>query len=81
MNVKWGEKVVDCRKLECGSGYFRIGDMFWWRGEIVRVVTVQKECYTVEKLRQFIQVTLETKDGTILPERSISRREIFRPKR
>lgn len=81
MNVVWNGKPIECRKLECGSGYFRVGDMMWWRGEIVRVATVQKECYTIERLKQFVQVTLEKKDGTILPERAISRREIFRPKR
>lgn len=79
VNVIWGEKVINCRKVECGCNYLRLGDMLWWRGEIVRVVTVQKECYTIEKLRVFTQVTLEKKDGTILPAGPIGKREIFRP--
>jgi hypothetical protein len=81
VNVVWNDRTIECRKVECGSGYFRVGDMLWWRGEIVRVEAVQKECYRIENLKQFIQVTLETKDGRILPARNISVREIFRPKR
>jgi hypothetical protein len=81
MNVTWGGKTYPCRRVECGAGYLRQGDFTLYQGQMCKVITVQRECVTIESLRKFVMVTLETKDHSILPVRAIPKREVFRPSR
>lgn len=81
MTIIWNGKPVSCRKLETGCGRFKPGDFLLWRGEFVRIATVQRECYAIENMHQFTQVTLVSRDGQVIPERALGVREIFRPVR
>jgi hypothetical protein len=66
MNIVFGEEVKSCRKITCGSGYFKPGDFTWWQGEIVKVEAVQRECFRLENLSQFVMVTLQKKNGELV---------------
>lgn len=78
MVVNWNGKTVKTRAITAGCGRFRVGDFLLFQGELTRVEAVQNECYSLESLKKFTMVTLETRAGNLIPVRSIGIRQIHR---
>jgi hypothetical protein len=80
VNVVFEAKVYTCRQVtNVPCGRLKPGDFFTYAGEMVKVITVQTECFRLENLRRFAMVTAIKRDGTIVPLSSPVARNVFRP--
>lgn len=68
----WNGEVLKTRNLQCYPRALRVGNFVLYRDEIMRVVTVQRDCPTIENCnRVFAMFTLAKRDGTIVPARNL----------
>lgn len=80
MIVHWQGQPVNTRRMVTTASRFKPGDFILFRGGMCKVATVQRDCPHLENLaKTFCMVTLETREGEVIPERAIyGQREIFR---
>lgn len=80
MHVQFGDETITVHALgSVKPGRLRIGDFIQVRGEYAKVITVQRECFTIESLTQFCEVLVELPDGTRTDRRADEYRNVLRP--
>lgn len=80
MNIYWNGKSLEVKILEVPAHRIKVGDFTLYGGELMQVITVQKECPYLENIhRHFTQYTLQGRDGHIVPTRDLSnKKEVYR---
>lgn len=82
MILNWNGESVKCKLVDTLPHRIKTGDYLLYGGQLCKVITVQKECPTLENLRHhFIQFTLTTRDGKVIPVRgfpSNTKKEVHR---
>lgn len=82
MNIKFGERVVDTRHLALKCNSLKCGDIVNTPLGMVEVITIQRECYSIEKLKPFTMVTCKKENGSVVPMRDLfGVVEVFRPRK
>ena len=83
MIVHWNGQNINTRSLETTATRFRQGDFILFGGQLCKIATVQSDCPHLENLsKRFCMVTLETRQGNLIPARAIyGKREVFRKTR
>lgn len=82
MNICFGERVVDARHLALKVPSLKCGDIVSTPVGMVEIITIQRECYSIEKLHPFTMVTGKAEDGHVIPLRDLfGVVEVFRPRK
>lgn len=84
MMISFGNAAIDVRHLMLQPKSIREGDFICYRGDLLKVVTIQRGCPRLENLgSDFTMFTLKAATGQVLPVREITGRtrfETYRPK-
>lgn len=83
MNVSFGTETINARHMDVATGSIRNGDLIHLNGELLRVLTVQRDCPMWESNRRtFTMFTCQDADNHMIPVRDLyGVVEIFRPKK
>jgi hypothetical protein len=86
MKTDWRGTIIDVRELQLTPGSVKENDLVLTpRGDYAEVITVQKDCPSLENLSsRFIMLTLQTREGTIVPMRTgrgLQKVRVLRPKK
>lgn len=71
--IAWGNKTIDVRStFEGFPKAIKVNDYVVYRGELTKVVTIQRDCPSLERLaNRFTMFTLKTSDDRIIPARNL----------
>jgi ASC-1-like (ASCH) protein len=83
MNIKFGERFVNARHMDLATGSVKTGDLIHFNGELLEVVTVQRDCPMWESTRRtFTMFTCKDASQHMVPIRDLyGVVEVFRPKK
>jgi hypothetical protein len=83
VNVKFGDHFVNAKHMDVATGSIRNGDLLNLNGEILEVVTVQRDCPMWESRRRtFTMFTCKDAEQHMVPIRDLyGVVEIFRPRK
>lgn len=83
MIIQFGTKAIDTRHMDVATGSIRNGDLIHVNGELLEVLTIQRDCPMWESNRRtFTMFTCKDASNHTLPVRDLyGVVEIFRPKK
>ena len=83
MNVQFGTKQVPAKHLDLATGSIRNGDLIALNGELLEVVTIQRDIPMWESNRRtFTMFTCQDAEKHMVPVRDLyGVVEVFRPKK
>ena len=83
MNVKFGNNLIEARHTQMATGSIRNGDLIHLNGELLQVVTIQRDIPMWESNRRtFTMFTCQDAEKHMVPVRDLyGVVEVFRPKK